>query len=186
MGAFPAGDPSGDRARAEHPALAGLLGRWLGSTRLASGPWGPERTVEAEVTYRRAAGGFAVVQSYRHLEPDGSHFEGHGVFTIDPDHKDVLWYYVDSSGPAPDAPARCTWRDGILRVERRGSAGWTRHSVRVDGEVLTHVTELRRQGQPGVPEQATEGSVVGDVHGAGANGTGSAFIPFMTSTFRRS
>ncbi|WP_411376041.1 DUF1579 family protein [Arthrobacter sp. MPF02] len=185
MGAFRAGDPSAGHAGAEHPALAVLLGHWRGSTRLAPGPWGPERTVEAEVTYRRAAGGFAVVQSYRHLEPDGSHFEGHGIFTIDPDHKDVLWYYVDSSGPAPGLPARCTWHDGILRVERRGSAGWTRHSVRVDGEVLSHVTELRRQGQAGAPEEAGGGSS-GDVHGAAANGTGSAFIPFMTSTFRRS
>ncbi|WP_434058852.1 DUF1579 family protein, partial [Escherichia coli] len=80
-GPRPATDPSGDT----HPALAGLLGSWRGSTRLASGPWGPERTVEAEVSYRRVAGGFAVVQSYRHAEADGSHFEGHGVFTLDPD-----------------------------------------------------------------------------------------------------
>lgn len=168
-----------------HPALAGLLGAWRGSTRLAPGPWGPERTVEAEVTYRRAAGGYAVVQSYRHVEADGSHFEGHGVFTLDPDHPDVFWYYVDSTGGTPDAPSRCTWHDGVLRVERRGSGGWTRHSVSLDGEVLRHVTELRSQVQGGHPEEEHPGSGVGDVHGAAANGTGSAFIPFMTSTFRR-
>lgn len=168
-----------------HPGLTGLLGAWRGTTQLAPGPWGPGRTVEAEVTYRRAAGGFAVVQSYRHVEADGSHFEGHGVFTLDPDHPDVFWYYVDSTGSSPDAPSRCTWHDGVLRVERRGSAGWTRHTVSLDGDVLRHVTELRRQVQGDSPKAARAGSGVGDLHDAGANGTGSAFIGFMTSTFRR-
>jgi hypothetical protein len=131
--------------------------------------------VEAEVTYRRAAGGFAVVQSYRHVEADGSHFEGHGVFTLDPDHPDVFWYYVDSTGAIPDAPSRCTWHDGVLRAERRGSAGWTRHTISVADAVLLHVTELHtpaRDRAGGEPD-------------AGANGKHPAFIPFMTSTFRR-
>lgn len=158
-----------------HPALTGLLGSWRGSTELASGPWGPERTVEAEVTYRRAAGGFAVVQSYRHVEADGSHFEGHGIFTLDPDHPDVFWYYVDSTGAPPDAPSRCTWHDGVLRVERRGSAGWTRHTIRVEDTWLLHVTELRR---PEREHDVAEAAAV-------ANGKHPAFIPFMTSTFRR-
>lgn len=156
-------------------ALAGFLGHWRGTTRFAAGPWGPERTVEAEVTYKPVAGGLAVVQSYRHVEPDGTHFEGHGIFTLDPAHQDVFWYYVDSAGPAPDAPSRCTWHDGALRVERHGSAGWTHHTLTVDGGVLTHVTELRTRGR----------KVRGEEPGA-ANGTGSAYVPFMTSRFQRS
>lgn len=157
-------------------ALAGFLGSWHGSTRFVGGPWGPERTVEAEVTYRPVAGGFAVVQSYRHLEPDGTHFEGHGMFTLDPDHQNVFWYYVDTASPVPGAPARCTWHEGTLRVERGGSAGWTRHTLSVDGGVLTHVTELRtRVNTP-----------AGDESGGGADGNGSAYVPFMTSTFQRS
>ncbi len=163
----------------DHPALSSLLGHWRGSTRLAAGPWGPARTVDAEVTYRRVAGGFAVVQSYRHLEADGTHSEGHGIFTLDPDHQDVFWYYVDSHGPAPEGPARCTWHDGVLRVERHGSAGWTRHSVRLDGDVLIHVTELRSRE----PSSTQPGG--GSAENAGADGTGSAYTLFMTSTFTR-
>jgi hypothetical protein len=175
-----------------HPALDRLLGSWQGTTELAAGPWGPAHTVDAEVTYRRAAGGFAVVQSYRHREPDGSHYEGHGVFTLDPDHRDVFWYYVDSTGTVPDTPTRCTWHDGVLRVERRGAAGWTRHSIRLaDGDtpahsegsravpvpetVLMHVTELRSAARTSTGERAS----------ALANGKNPAFVPFMTSTFRR-
>ncbi|VXC65739.1 conserved hypothetical protein [Arthrobacter sp. 9AX] len=156
-------------------ALAGFLGRWRGSTRFAAGPWGPERTVDAEVTYTPVAGGSAVVQSYSHREPDGAHSEGHGIFTVDPDHHDVFWYYVDNAGPAPAAAARCTWHNGALRVERRGGAGWTRHTLRVEGDVLTHVTELRIRG-----DKASEGEP------GAADGTGSAYVPFMTSSFQRS
>ncbi|TLM74099.1 DUF1579 family protein [Pseudarthrobacter sp. NamB4] len=155
--------------------LARFLGHWHGSTRFAAGPWGPERTVEADVTYRPVAGGVAVVQSYRHVEPDGTHFEGHGIFTLDPDHRNVFWYYVDNASPAPGAPVRCTWHGGALRVERHGSAGWTRHTLSVDGDVLTHVTELR-----------TPGGKAADQESGVADGTGSTYVPFMTSRFQRS
>jgi hypothetical protein len=121
-----------------------------------------------------------VVQSYSHREPDGTHFEGHGIFTVDPDHQDVFWYYVDNAGPAPAAAVRCTWHNGALRVERRGGAGWTRHTLRVDGDVLTHVTELRTRG-----DKATGDSGMHEEAGV-ADGTGSAYVPFMSSSFQRS
>jgi Protein of unknown function (DUF1579) len=126
-----------------HEALEIFVGRWLGTTELAASPWGPARTATAEVTFTRAAGGFAVVQSYRHTEADGTHFEGHGVFTVDPDHDETLWYYVDSMGRPPSAPARGVWHDSTLTVERHSDRGTARHTFRVDQGVLTHTTELR-------------------------------------------
>lgn len=179
-----------DRPGENHPALSGFLGNWQGTTRLAAGPWGPERTVNAEVTYRAVAGGFAVVQSYRHTEADGTHFEGHGVFTVDPDHQDVFWYYVDSKGPAPEGPSRCTWHGGILRVERRGGGGWTRHTLHVDGDVLTHVTELRvlTHGTEQRPDSKPGVHLAGpdSVPGAESDGTSGEYRPFMESRYRRS
>ncbi len=144
-----------------HAVLENFLGHWRGTSRLAASSWGPERTAEAEINYTRAAGGYAVVQSYRHTEPDGSHFEGHGVFTVDPDHDDVLWYYVDSMGLPPGAPARCTWVGGVLRVERHSDRGTARHTFRVDDGVLLHTAELRL-------------------------GAAQEYVPFMTSECRRS
>ncbi|MFE5838059.1 DUF1579 family protein [Arthrobacter sp. NPDC056493] len=126
-----------------HEALEIFVGRWLGTTELAASPWGPARTATAEVTFTRAAGGFAVVQSYRHTEADGTHFEGHGVFTVDPDHDETLWYYVDSMGRPPAAPARGVWHDATLTVERRSDRGTARHTFRVDQDVLIHTAELR-------------------------------------------
>ena len=162
-----------------HPALAGLLGRWRGNTVLAAGPWGPERTVDAEVAYSPMAGGFGVVQRYRHVEADGTHFEGHGIFTIDPVHDDVLWYYVDSTGAGPGTAARCTWHDGVLRVERHTGAGWTRHAISVEAGVLQHVTELRAVRNP---ERADVPNVEAGVAG---NETDTSYRPFMRSVFNR-
>ncbi len=143
-----------------HAVLEDFLGHWRGTTRLAASSWGPERRAVAEVSYTRAAGGYAVVQSYRHTEADGTHFEGHGVFTVDPDHEDVLWYYADSVGLPAGTPLRCTWVDGVLRVERHSDRGTARHSFRVDDELLIHTAELRL-------------------------GEGQGFVPFMTSECRR-
>ncbi|MBE4716919.1 DUF1579 family protein [Pseudarthrobacter sp. AB1] len=143
-----------------HAVLENFLGHWRGSTRLDASAWGPQRTAAAEVSYTRAAGGYAVVQSYRHTEADGTHFEGHGVFTVDRDHNDILWYHVDSLGLPPGAPARCTWVDGVLRVERHSDRRTARHTFRVDNDVLIHTAELRL-------------------------GDGQDFVPFMTSEYRR-
>ena len=126
-----------------HSALEVFLGHWAGVTELAATAWGPARTAHAEVTFTRAAGGFAVVQSYRHIEADGTHFEGHGVFTVDPDHHHTLWYYVDSMGGPPGVPARGSWHEGTLTVERRNEDGTARHRFRVDDGVLTHTADLR-------------------------------------------
>ncbi|MCU1434697.1 MAG: hypothetical protein JWR71_1422 [Pseudarthrobacter sp.] len=143
-----------------HAVLEDFLGHWRGTTRLAASAWAPERLAAAEISFTRAAGGFAVVQSYRHTEANGRHFEGHGMFTVDPDHNDILWYYVDSMGQPPGAPVRCTWVDGVLRVERHSDRGTARHTFRVDDGILTHIAELRL-------------------------GDGQNFVPFMSSECRR-
>lgn len=144
-----------------HDVLEDFLGHWRGTTLIAASVRGPERSASAEVSFTRAAGGVAVVQSYRHVEADGSHFEGHGVFTLDPDHHDVLWYYVDSLGQPAGAPARCSWVDDVLRVERHSDRGTARHTFRVQNGILIHIVELRL-------------------------GEGQDFAPFMTSECRRS
>ncbi|MFJ5955769.1 DUF1579 family protein [Paenarthrobacter sp. NPDC092416] len=126
--------------------LSAFVGNWRGITELAASPWGAARTAEAEVTFARAAGGFAVVQSYRHREPDGTHFEGHGMFTVDPGHGGTLWYYVDSLGRPPVAPVRGVWNAGKLTLERHTSDGVARHTFRVEEGVLVHTAELRLEG----------------------------------------
>jgi hypothetical protein len=112
------------------------------------------------MTFTKAAGGYAVLQSYRHTQLDGIRFERHGMFTMDPDHPDTVWYHVDSVGLPREPPTRCSWHGGVLTVERRTGRDTSRHTYRVDDGVLTHTSEVRLAGA-------------------------TAFEPFMTSVCRR-
>lgn len=137
-----------------------FLGHWSGTTQIEATPRRPARTAAAELTFTKAAAGYAVLQSYRHTEADGIRFERHGMFTMDPDHPDTVWYHVDSVGLPREAPTRCSWHGGVLTVERRNGRDTSRHTFRVDDGVLTHTSEVRL-----------------------ADAT--AFAPFMTSVCRR-
>jgi len=55
---------------------------------------------------------------------------------------------VDSMGLPPGTPVRCTWVDGVLRVERHSDRGTARHAFQVDNGVLTHTAELRLGDAP--------------------------------------
>ncbi|MFF1828157.1 DUF1579 domain-containing protein [Paenarthrobacter sp. NPDC058040] len=129
--------------------LGPFIGHWRGITEIAPSPWGAARTAEAEVAFTAVAGGHAVVQSYRHREPDGAHLEGHGMFTVDQAHGGTLWYYVDSLGRPPAAPVRGHWASGVLTLERRTDDGVARHTFRVEDGVLVHTAELRLEGKAG-------------------------------------
>ena len=143
-----------------HEALETFLGRWSGTTQWEATAWGPARTAAAEVVFARAAAGLAVTMSYRHTDADGAVTEGVGVFTMDPAHPDLLWYHVNSLGLPPEAPARASWQDGTLTIERRSGRGSARHTLRIDDGQLTHAAGLRL-------------------------GSASEFSPFMTTVCRR-
>jgi hypothetical protein len=126
-----------------YEALEAFLGRWAGTTQWEATPWGPARAAESELVFARAAAGLAVTHSYRHTDVDGTRSEGHGVFTMDPDRPDILWYHVNSMGLPPEPPARASWQHGTLTVERRSDRGTARHTFRVADGVLTHSAGLR-------------------------------------------
>lgn len=116
-----------------HEALEIFVGRWLGTTELAASLWGPARTATAEVTFTRAAGGFAVVQSYRHTEADGTHFEGHGVFTVDPTTTkrsgitSTAWAGPRQPRPVASGTTRPSRWSGTATAAPPGTpSGWTR------------------------------------------------------------
>lgn len=124
-------------------ALDVFLGHWTGTTHIAATPLRPARSAAAELTFTKAAAGYAVLQSYRHTETDGISVERHGMFTMDADHPDTVWYHVDSLGQPREAPTRCTLHGGVLTVERRSGRDTSRHTFRVDDGVLTHTSEVR-------------------------------------------
>jgi hypothetical protein len=101
-----------------------------------------------------------VTHGYRQTEADGTRYEGHGVFTVDPGHPDTLYYHVNSMGLPPERPARASWQGGTLTLERRSERGTARHTFRVEEGVLTHTAGFRL-------------------------GRASEFTPFMTTVCRR-
>ena len=124
---------------------AGVISGPLGGNQRTGGhAWGPARARNPRLSSPRAAAGLAVTHSYRHTDADGTRSEGHGVFTIDPDHPETLWYHVNSMGLPPErARPRAAGMTATLTVERRSDRGTARHTFRVDDGVLTHAAGLR-------------------------------------------
>src|SRR5450830_1444128 len=102
-----------------HGALEAFLGHWTGTTHWEATSWGPARTAAAEVVFARAAAGLAVTMSYRHTDADGALTEVVGAFTTDPGHPGLMLYHVNTVGQPREAPARASWQDGTLTIERR-------------------------------------------------------------------
>ena len=126
-----------------YEALEAFLGHWTGTTQWQATQWGPARAAAVELIFARAAAGLAVTYTYRQTHSGGTSSEGRGVFTLDPDHPDTLWYHVNSMGQPQEAPARARWHEGTLTLERRSSRGTSRHTFRLDDGVLTHSAGLR-------------------------------------------
>ncbi|WP_285248097.1 DUF1579 domain-containing protein [Pseudarthrobacter sp. efr-133-R2A-89] len=125
-------------------AIRDFLGHWSGTTHWQATAWNPAHTDAAEVAFIPAAAGHAVTMSYRHTEPDGSRVDGVGVFTADPLHAGTFWYHASTAGLPPEAPARASWHDHALTVERRRGSAVIRHVLTVRDGLLTHSAGLWR------------------------------------------
>jgi Protein of unknown function (DUF1579) len=90
----------------EHARLLAFVGEWEGDEQLMASAWGPAGVAFGRMSFRADLDGFAVIQDY--IEQKDSHitFRGHGVLTVDPQTKDILWYWFDSFGFPPEASAR--------------------------------------------------------------------------------
>src|SRR6202012_5847952 len=86
---------SGPELGATHAALAAFAGDWRGTERVAPSPWAAGGEAPAAMSFRVAAGGFALVQDY------AGTLTAHGVFCVEPDGGAVVWYWFDSIGYPP-------------------------------------------------------------------------------------
>jgi len=109
----------------EHARLLAFVGEWEGPEELSPSPWGPGGAAFGRMSFRPDLDGFAVIQEYIEQKESKIVFRGHGVFTVDPQTKEILWYWFDSYGFPPDAPARGHFDGDVLtmtRVTPRGAA----------------------------------------------------------------
>ena len=98
----------------EHARFKRFVGKWTGDEQLSESPWGPGGPAIGRVDMREACDGMAFVQDYVEEKDGKPSFRGHGVFMIDPENGDTLWWWFDSMGFPPDPPARGRWNGDCL------------------------------------------------------------------------
>ena len=84
-----------------HARLMRFAGRWSGTEQLSPSPWGPGGAAIGRTTCRESLDGMALVQEYEEEKDGAVVFHGHGVFLVEPDTQDVLWWWFDSMGFPP-------------------------------------------------------------------------------------
>ena len=113
------------KAGPTHARLLAFAGEWEGTESVEPSSWGKGGPATGRTSFRGDLDGFAMIQDSVQLKDSLVTFRGHGVFTVDPQTQEVLWYWFDSVGFPPDLPARGRFEGNVLtllRVTPRGSA----------------------------------------------------------------
>ena len=84
-----------------------------------------------------------MIQEYIEQKDSKIVFRGHGVFTIDPQTKEVLWYLFDSYGFPPESPARGRFEGGVLTLTRVTARGSNRYVYKLTPDEFEFSIELK-------------------------------------------
>ncbi|MFT4076002.1 MAG: hypothetical protein QM647_10780 [Asticcacaulis sp.] len=109
-------------------SLDPFIGYWSGGSEVAANPWTPSGSNRGRWAFRFDDARKNVIHDYEQSGPDGSGFDGHGVFCADPATEDLCGFWFDDRGLPPLNPARGKWQEGRLilyTVSQRGKARWT-------------------------------------------------------------
>jgi Protein of unknown function (DUF1579) len=131
----------------QHARLIAFVGEWEGDEELTPSAWGPGGAAFGRMSFRADLDGFAVIQDY--IEQKDSHitFRGHGVFTVDPQSSDILWYWFDSFGFPPDEPARGRFEGDVLTMNRVSARGASRYTYRITAKFCEFSIENKLPGE---------------------------------------
>ncbi|HEY4105346.1 MAG TPA: DUF1579 family protein [Polyangiaceae bacterium] len=119
------------KAGPEHARLLSFVGEWEGPEELSATAWGPGGEAFGRMSFRADLDGFAVIQDYIEQKQSRITFRGHGVFTVDPQTKEILWYWFDSFGLPPEGPARGRFEADVLTMNRVSERGASRYTYRI-------------------------------------------------------
>lgn len=116
----------------QHRKLYALIGDWEGTETIAESPMGPAGTAIGKLHVRSDLDGFFVLQDYIQEKARKVTFSGHGVFGYDAEAGDYTWYWVDSTGIVPAAPARGKFEGDTLQLHQVTARGASRYTHRVE------------------------------------------------------
>jgi hypothetical protein len=109
--------------------LAFLLGSFTGSEHMHASAWAPAGPATSSVEGTAELDGTLVVQRYRQWRDGTTSFELVAVWMVDPHSDEILYYGFDTAGFPADPPARGTWQDSGLVLERTTARGSSRLTV---------------------------------------------------------
>ena len=129
-----------------HETLARFTGVWSGAGGVSPSSWSAGGPTTGEWRFSRDIGGLSFIHDYQERRHDGSHFELHGVFTVDPAAEAILWFAFDSYGYPPVAPSRGAWEENRLVLTKTTPRGVGRSVFELDGDWLIHSASVRLDG----------------------------------------
>jgi hypothetical protein len=94
----------------QHQRLDLFIGRWIGTAEIYPTKWNPGGSAKGIWRFRWDAGRLNLIHSYRETRQSGV-FEGNGVFTVDCEHEQLLWFWFDNHGFPPLNPSVGSWAD---------------------------------------------------------------------------
>jgi hypothetical protein len=130
-----------------HKTLARFTGAWFGSGEVDPNPWGPRGPTTGAWRFAQDIAGLSFIHDYQETRPDGSRFDLHGVFTVDPAAEEILWFAFDSYGYPPLAPSRSAWEANRLVFTKTTPRGVGRSVFDLDGDRLIHTASAKLDGQ---------------------------------------
>jgi hypothetical protein len=109
--------------------LAFLIGSFAGTEHMHPSAWAPGGPATSSISATSELDGTLVVQRYVQVRDGSTSFELVAVWMVDPSSDEVLYYGFDTAGFPADPPARGTWQESGLVLERTTSRGSSRLTV---------------------------------------------------------
>ncbi len=98
--------------------LACLEGGWRGQGQTYPNPWGAAGATVGAWQFRFDRRRLNLIHDYTEERGGGDLFDAHGVLTVDPATRDVLWFWFDAYGHPPLSPSRGGWDGRVLKLEK--------------------------------------------------------------------
>lgn len=110
-----------------HEKLAGLVGEWIGTVNVPPNPEMPDgATAQSRITSRFQLNQQFVIADYEQTGLAPTPYTAHAIYGWNPQQKKFTFYWFDSDGWDPGAPAVGDWQGDTLQLEENTSMGPTR------------------------------------------------------------
>jgi hypothetical protein len=130
-----------------HQRLTAFEGTWSGAGTVFPNPWGSSGPTRGTWVFRFDPPRLNLLHDYAEERADGERFDAHGVLTLDPAAADYVWFWFDSYGYPPLAPARGNWQGDRLILEKSTPRGRARSVFTLGDHVLGYAVASKLEGE---------------------------------------